>query len=37
MDIGEQDRVIIVEPLADPTPAPVTTPAPAKEPVPSDR
>lgn len=33
MDIGEQDRVIIVEPLADPAPAP----APAKEPAPSDR
>lgn len=34
MDIGKQDRVIIVEPLADPAPVKIE---PAKEPVPAER
>ncbi len=34
MDIGKQDRVIIVEPLADPGPI---TAEPVKEPAPAER
>ncbi len=34
MDIGKQDRVIIVEPLADPTPV---VPEPIREPQPAER